>query len=144
MGHIKTFENYLETLNEDTSATGGLAVGGMGAVVSAQPSSLPGTTVGPAFANTGGTIGSGDISIPFNGTNGDNVYQKLAAPKVMGKNHGSRTGKKSREKKLDMKALKNIFAKRQDYTNGEGNVDRPSKVMNFDDFKKNDINQIKK
>ena len=61
----------------------------------------------------------------------------------MGKDHGPRTGKKSREKKLDLKALKSVFAKRQDFTanqskNGE------KKVMNFDDFKNSDMTTIKK
>ena len=75
------------------------------------------------------------------------MFQKIAAPE-MGKNHGAHTGKKSREKKLDMKTLKSMFAKKQDYTAGEGDVDgeapRVSKVMNFDNFAKDNINTIKK
>ena len=62
----------------------------------------------------------------------------------MGKNHGAHTGKKSREKKLDMKTLKSMFSKRQDYTAGEGEVERTSKVMSFDNFAKDDINSVKK
>jgi hypothetical protein len=61
----------------------------------------------------------------------------------MGSNHGARTGKKSREKKLDLKALKNVFDKRQDFTAGQSK-NGEKKVMNFDDFQKNDINKIKK
>ena len=61
----------------------------------------------------------------------------------MGNNHGPRTGKKSREKKLDLKALKNVFAKRQDFTAGQAK-NGEKKVMSFDDFQKNDVNTIKK
>jgi hypothetical protein len=46
-------------ISEDTSATGGPAVsGGMGAVVSAQPSGLAGATIGTNWASGGGTTGS--------------------------------------------------------------------------------------
>ena len=130
-------------LLEDTSATGGLSVGGMGAVVSAQPSGLAGTTIGPNWASGGGTVGSGDVSVPYNPSGANRMFQKLPAP--MGKNHGPRTGKKSRQKRLDLKALKNIFSKRQDYTAGEGEVKRGEKrVLDFNDFMKNDFTTIKK
>lgn len=136
MKHIKNFENHL---NEDTSATGGPggAVTG-GGVVNSQPSSLPGVTTDPTYSATGGVVGTGDPSFPYNA--GGKFVNVNAA---MGSEHGPRTGKKSRTKKLDMKALKNIFAKRQDYTAGQGNVDRKSKVMDFDAFQKVDINQVK-
>jgi hypothetical protein len=95
------------------------------------------------WASGGGTTGSGDISVPYNPSGSNRVFQKLQAP--MGKNHGPRTGKKSRQKRLDLKALKNIFAKRQDYTSGEGEVKTKSKkVMDFNDFFKSDFTTIKK
>lgn len=136
--------NILKILEDggDTSATGGPSVGGMGQVVSSQPSGLAGSTIGTNWASGGGTVGSGDISIPYNPSGSNRVFQKIP---VMGKNHGSRTGKKSRIKKLDLKSLKNSFSKIQDYTYGEGDTKpRERKVMNFDDFQKNDINIIKK
>lgn len=123
-----------------TSATGGPSVGGMGAVVSAQPSGLAGATIGTNWATTGGTTGSGDVSVPYNPSGSNRVFQQIP----MGKEHGPRTGKKSRTKKLDLKALKNIFAKRQDYTSGEGEVKKEPKVMSFDNFQKSDVNKIKK
>ena len=148
------FNLVLETINikeklilEDTSATGGPAgsVGGMGAVVSAQPSGLAGTTIGTNWASGGGTTGSGDISIPYNPSGSNRMQQKIP---VMGKDHGPRTGKKSRVKKLDLKALKNIFGKRQDFTSGEGEREQglkgKGKVMSFNNFLKNDFNTIKK
>lgn len=149
-------EYYLEILEcikseelrilEDTSATGGPAVsGGMGAVVSAQPSGLAGATIGTNWASHGGTTGSGDVSVPYNPSGANRVFQKIAA---QGQNHGSRTGKKSRVKKLDLKSLKDIFAKRQDFTAGEGEKEQgikgKGKVMNFNNFLKNDFTTIKK
>lgn len=125
---------------EDTSATGGPSAGGMGAVISSQPSGLAGATIGTNWSAAGGTLGSGDVSVPYSaGTGGKLVQQKIP---TMGSNHGARTGKKSRVKKLDMKALKDVFAKKQDYTkDGEK---KPKKVMDFNDFIKNDITSVKK
>jgi len=144
-GYLKLCEkisNRERILEEDTSATGGPSVGGMGAVVNAQPSGLAGATIGTSWASHGGTVGSGDISVPYNPSGANRVFQKIPAP-AMGNNHGPRTGKKSREKKLDLKALKSVFAKRQDFTSGQ-NKNGEKKVMNFDDFQKTDVNTIKK
>jgi hypothetical protein len=130
-------------LLEDTSATGGPSVGGMGAVVSAQPSGLAGTTIGTSWASGGGTTGSGDVSVPYNPSGTNRVFQKMPVP--MGKEHGPRTGKKSRKKRLDMKTLKNIFSKRQDFTSGtEQGIKGKGKVLNFNNFLKNDFTTIKK
>jgi len=133
---------------EETSATGGPAVsGGMGAVVSAQPSGLAGQTIGTSWASGGGTVGSGDVSVPYNPSGANRVFQKIQSP-TMGKDHGARTGKKSRVKKLDLKALKDVFAKRQDFTSGEGDREQgikgKGKVMSFNNFLKNDFTTIKK
>lgn len=141
---LETIENKEKLLLEETSATGGPSVAGMGAVVSAQPSGLAGATIGTNWSSGGGTVGSGDVSIPYNPSGSNRVSQKLP----MGKDHGPRTGKKSRVKKLDMKALKDIFSKRQDFTDGEGereqDIKGKGKVMNFNNFLKNDFNAIKK
>jgi hypothetical protein len=131
---------YKESLMVETSATGGLSVGSAGNV-SAQPSGLAGTTIGTNWASGGGTEG-GYISTPYNPSGSNRIFQKLPAP--MGKEHGPRTGKKSRQKRLDLKALKSAFAKRQDYTGGEGEVKKDKKVLDFNDFMKNDFNTIKK
>jgi hypothetical protein len=142
--YIKLCEEIsnIEKIMEDTSATGGPggSVGGMGAVVSAQPSGLAGQTIGTSWASGGGTEGSGDISVPYNPSGSNRMQQKIP---VMGSNHGPRTGKKSREKKLDLKALKDVFARRQDFTGGQARSGE-KKVMSFDDFKKDDVNTIKK
>ena len=121
-------------------ALGNASIGGMGAVTAAQPSSYAGSTIGSDWSDHGGTTGSGDISNPFPGP--DKMYQKTPT-KEMGKNHGPRTGKKSREKKLDLKAIKNALSKKQDYTVGS---ERPGtkKVMNFDDFQKSSLTKVTK
>lgn len=137
----------LEKINEDTSATGGLSVGGevgsggvayatqgnisgMGSVVSAQPGVLPGTT---------GTIGSGDVSVPFNAGPGK-IYQKIP---IMGYYHGSRTGRKSRIGRGVIKNLKKMkdMKSKKDTT---GSEPAKSKIWSFDDFAKSDINKVKK
>jgi hypothetical protein len=143
---LETIESKEKSILEDTSATGGPAgsVGGMGAVVSAQPSGLAGTTIGPNWASGGGTTGSGDISVPYNPSGANRMQQKIP---VMGRDHGPRTGKKSRKKRLDLKALKNMFANRQDFTAGEGEREQSkgkSKVLDFNNFLKNDFTTIKK
>lgn len=125
---------------EDTSATGGPA--GMGSVVSAQPSGLAGATIGPNWASHGGTLGSGDVSMPYNPGGSNRVFQK--APAQMGSNHGSRTGKKSRKKRMTLKTLqglKNALSQRQNYTEGG---EKKKRVMDFNDFKKDDVNTIKR
>jgi hypothetical protein len=127
-------------LLESEGAVGASSAGvsGMGAVVSSQPSTLAGTTMGSSWSDNGGTAGSGDIAFPYSaGTGGKTVFQK----EPMGKNHGPRTGKKSRVKKIDMKALKDMFSKKQDFTQGQT---QGKKVMNFNDYVKNDLTQIKK
>lgn len=140
---LSTIQNKENKLLEDTSATGGLSIGGGN--VSAQPSGLAGATIGLNWASGGGTEG-GYLSTPYNPSGSNRVFQKEPLP--MGKDHGPRTGKKSRTKKLDIKALKDIFAKRQDFTKGEDerepSVKGKGKVMNFNNFLKNDFNDIKK
>jgi hypothetical protein len=92
-------------------------------------------------------MGSGDVSIPYNPSGANRMQQKIPI-QTMGKDHGARTGKKSRVKKLDLKALKDVFAKRQDFTSGEGEREQGTKgagkVMNFNNFLKNDFTTIKK
>lgn len=154
----KKEQEYAFSIVEDTSATGGPAgavsggdvsstgvafanagIGGMGPVTAAQPSSYAGSTIGNDWSGNGGTIGSGDISNPFPGP--DKMYQKTPAGE-MGKDHGARTGKKSRVKKLDLKSLRNSFSKKQDYTASA--EPKGKRVMNFDDFQKQGLSKVTK
>ena len=133
MKNIKTFESFSEEINETTGEVFSSPSGRSG---------LGGQTIGTSWASGGGGE-PGQISVPYNPSGSNRVFQKIAAPE-MGKNHGAHTGKKSREKKLDMKTLKSMFARKQDYTAGEGEVKRPSKVMSFDSFAKDDMINVKK
>ncbi len=151
---IRTKEG--DVVFEDVSATGGpsgsvggssvgsFGVGlansttaGMGGVVSSQPSAFPGSLNGTNWINGGGKSGSGDISVPYNPSGANRMFQKIP----MGKNHGAKTGKKSRIKGIDMKALKNMFAKNQDITTKS---EKPKRVMNFDDFQKDEFTKVTK
>jgi hypothetical protein len=135
MKNIKTFESFdHESTNETTGEVFSRPSGRSG---------LAGQTIGTSWASGGGPEEPGQVSIPYNPSGANRVFQKISAPE-MGKNHGAHTGKKSREKKLDMKTLKSMFTKRKDYTTVEDEVERPSKVMSFDNFTKDDINTIKK
>ncbi len=134
MKNIKTFESFSEATNETTGEVFSSPSGRSG---------LGGQTIGTSWASGGGDEDPGQINIPYNPSGSNRVFQKVAMPE-MGKNHGPHTGKKSREKKLDMKTLKSMFARKQDYTAGEGEVKRPSKVMSFDSFAKDDMNTVKK
>jgi len=109
---------HIKGINEDGE------ISGMGAIVSAQPSAYAGDVAGS-------TIGSGDISFPYN--TGSGSIQKVQLE--MGKNHGPRTGKKSRVKKVDTKAIKQALRDRK--------LAKPAgKIMNFDNFSKAKTDEI--
>lgn len=64
----KAIDKLVETnkkTNEDAAATQG-NTSGLGAITGSTPSANVGVTTGDAYAAGGGTIGSGDISVPFN------------------------------------------------------------------------------
>jgi hypothetical protein len=112
-----------ELLKEDTSATGGPIgsmaggeVSGMGSVVNSQPSQFPGALNGNAWINGGGSEGSGDISVPYNPSGGNRMFQKLPAP----------LGNK---KKLKKNKFKSETSKTQ-------------KLMKFSDFTKDEMNRV--
>ena len=146
---------YVEYLTEDT-ATGGpsgaagaatvgyggngvaysnASIGGMGAVVSPQPSMFAGVTTEPGYSAGGGKEGSGDISVPYNPGGRKKVFQKIAAD--------NRKGTNKRRKNKIIQGLKNIFSQKQDYTAGQGGS-KPSKIMNFNNFSKGEVNKVTK
>ena len=142
---MENIKDFIDFINEDTSAVGGPSCGsgdgggggeaygnassmGMGAVVSAQPSSFAGSTQGPAWSNGGGTIGSGDV----NSNGRKKPYTKIPAKynnKLKNKNHGSTRGKKIRPVGFDIKQLA---------------PKKAGKVLNFDDFQKKNTEIITK
>lgn len=129
---IKVIEDKIV---ENTSATGGPFVGGGGGM-SGNPVDLGKTPLGPKWAS-GPTNDKGYINVPYNPSGADRMMQRIP---VMGKDHGARTGKKSREKRLDIKSLRAALAKRKDFERKDGE----KKVMSFDNFTKDDFSRIKK
>jgi len=145
--------DYVNYLNEDTAtggpsgAAGAATVGyggggvgysnattaGMGAVVSPQPSMFAGVTTEPGYSAGGGSVGSGDISVPYNPGGRKKVFQKIPVD--------NRKGTNKRRKNKMIQGLKNIFSQKQDYTAGQGGS-KPSKIMNFDNFSKDDLNKV--
>lgn len=143
-------------LEDGTSATGGPAgaagaasigvggggvayssavIGGMGAVVSAQPSTHAGQTISPGYEQGGGSVGSGDVSMPYN-TGGTKVFQKTPA-------YADRKGTNRRRKNKMLAGLKSALSKRQDFTAGQA-TGKPKKIMNFMDFAKDNLNKVTK
>lgn len=152
---IELIEQKESEILENTSATGGpsgslgsSSVGygsigtslrsSVGPVPSSNPVRTSGNLTGSNWINGGGKSG-GDIEVPFNPSGPNRVFQKIPA---MGKSHGSRTGKKSRLKGLDLMAMKNMIKNRKNKTTDM--KPRTGKVMNFDDFQKGEINTITK
>jgi hypothetical protein len=110
------------------------ATGGMGAVVAAQPSNNTGVTTEPGYTSGGGKTGSGDISMPYN-AGGTKMFQKAPVD--------NRRGTNKRRKNKVLAGLKSVFANRQDFTAGQGK-DKPSKLMNFDSFSKDELAKVTK
>lgn len=139
----------VEEIDETTSATGGLAVsGGSGAVVSGQPSGIPGENLGKNWMSNGSVDGEGNLEVPYNPSGNNRVFQKIKTGK-MGKDHGPRTGKKSRKKRIDMKKLRDDFEKQYNKGEKDGGEEQEQpttkkKVMNFDNFLKDEFDKPKK
>lgn len=143
-GYSEDVKDIDQLIEETTSAAGGpgggFVSGGAasmsGAIQSSQPSALPGALKGANWINGGGEEGSGDdINVPYNPSGANRIFQKI--PK-MGKNHGARTGKKSREKPLDLKHIQSILKGRKDAP------EKPGKVMDFDKFNKDRLDDVTK
>lgn len=81
MKHLKSFKQFEDATASTTSA-------GMGAVVASQPSSLPGALNGPAFANGGGSSGSGDVGFPLLGGTSQRKKEKKKIGKKTTKDAG--------------------------------------------------------
>lgn len=90
---IKSFKQFL---NEDAYADAG-SVSGMGAVVTSQPSAIPGDV-------SGATTGSGDIGVPFMS------YDKMPVTsyELNGRMYNDITNDKKKTKKKKLKNLQDI------------------------------------
>lgn len=127
---------YIFSIMEDDAGGSGVAfangsISGMGNVVSSQPSSFAGVTSEPGYSAGGGSVGSGDIGVPYN-ANGKKMFQKVT---------DNRHGTNKRRKNKILAGLKSVFANRQDFTAGQGKS-KPKKIMNFDSFSKDDMSKV--
>lgn len=113
------------------------SIGGMGAVISSQPSQNAGATLDPNFSSGGGRVGSGDISVAYNPGGRKKVFQKLPAKL------DNRRGSSKRRRNKMIQGLKNILSQRQDYTSGEGEV-KKGNIMNFNKFSAEQVNKVTK
>tara|TARA_B100001094_G_C18152489_1_gene784473 strand:+ start:341 stop:1015 length:675 start_codon:yes stop_codon:yes gene_type:complete len=120
-------------LNEESATGGAPPVAGMGAVVSAQPSSFAGSTVGANFTDGGGTVGSGDVSVPYNPGGSDRMVQKipLGGFTDLYTNKTKKKKKKTSDKGVDLNQPVLDFTTK-------------SNVMSYTDFVKFDLNKPKK
>jgi hypothetical protein len=114
------------------------SIGGMGDVVSSQPSQFAGATLEPNFSAGGGRVGSGDISVAYNPGGRKKTFQKLQAPM------DSRRGSSKRRRGKLLQGLKNLSANKQDFTAKQGEVKSRQPLMSFDKFSKDKINQVTK
>jgi hypothetical protein len=161
-------ENLLiDNFNEEfTSSPGGLSytgsvpssggsayvtqgnINGIGGVTNRQPGITPAINM---------NIADDDVSVPYLalvppdkrpedgvGMSGKKIYQKIQS---MGYYHGSRTGKKSRLGKgvlQNLRKMRDMRAQQNQKPKDDNQPSTKSKVFNFDDFAKADINKIKK
>ena len=121
-------QDYVNYLNEDT-ATGGpsgaagaatvgyggggvgyanASIGGMGSVVSPQPSMFAGVTTEPGYSSGGGKEGSGDVSVPYNPGGRKKVFQKIAVD--------NRKGSNKRRKNKMIKNILDSFKKEERFS----------------------------
>lgn len=129
----KKESEYINLIKENDCGSIGVSLNS-GGIVSSQPSNYSGVTTEPGYSNGGGTIGSGDISIPYH-LNGTKTFQKVPVD--------NRKGNSKRRKNKILTGLKNSLANRKDFLSGQSK-DRPKKVMSFNDFNKEDINKVTK
>lgn len=77
---------YLKCFKQFEDVTANASTAGMGAVISSQPSSLPGALNGPSSG--GGSIGSGDVGVPLLGGTKQRRKEKKKIGKKSTKNAG--------------------------------------------------------
>lgn len=114
-------------------AYGSAATSGMGGVVSSQPSAFSGVTTDPGYSAGGGSVGSGDLSVPYNPGGRKKVFQKIPVD--------NRKGTNKRRKNKMLSGLKQVMGKKFDFTAGQGQA-KPKKVMNWETFSKEELSRV--
>jgi hypothetical protein len=128
-------EEFIPGEVSETSATGGPFIGGGYGGPSAA-SGLAGQTIGVNWSSSKAAEPD-QLAIPMNPSGSNRVFQKIGMRK-------SRFHRSTRDKKRRPGIKDILFKKKQDFTNKEGGVEKPGKVMSFQNFYKDDTTTVKK
>jgi hypothetical protein len=133
--HSEMVEEFIPGEVSETSATGGPFIGGGYGGPSAAPG-LAGQTIGMNWSSSK-SAEPDQLAIPMNPSGTNRVFQKIPMRK-------SRFHRSTRDKKRRPGIKDVLFKRRQDFTNKEGGVEKPGKVMSFQNFYKDDTTTVKK
>ena len=133
--HSEMVEEFIPGEVSETSATGGPFIGGGYGGPSAAPG-LAGQTIGVNWSSSK-SAEPDQLAIPMNPSGSNRVFQKIGMRK-------SRFHRSTRDKKRRPGVKDILFKRKQDFTNKEGGVEKPGKVMSFQNFYKDDTTAIKK
>lgn len=133
--HSEMVEEFIPGEVSETSATGGPFIGGGYGGPSAAPG-LAGQTIGVNWSSSK-SVEPDQLAIPMNPSGSNRVFQKIGMRK-------SRFHRSTRDKKRRPGVKDILFKRKQDFTNKEGGVEKPGKVMSFQNFYKDDTTAIKK
>ena len=135
--HSEMVEEFIPGEVSETSATGGPFIGGGYGGPSAAPG-LAGQTIGMNWSSSK-SAEPDKLAIPMNPSGTNRVFQNIQSPVRKSRFHRSTRDKKRRPGVKDI-----LFKRRQDFTNKEGGVEKPGKVMSFQNFYKDDTTTVKK
>ena len=133
--HSEMVEEFIPGEVSETSATGGPFIGGGYGGPSAAPG-LAGQTIGTNWSSSKSSEPD-QLAIPYNPSGANRVFQNIPMRK-------SRFHRSTRDRKRRPGIKDILFKRRQDFTNKEGGVEKPGKVMSFQNFYKDDTTTVKK
>jgi hypothetical protein len=135
--HSEMVEEFIPGEVSETSATGGPFIGGGYGGPSAAPG-LAGQTIGMNWSSSK-SAEPDQLAIPMNPSGSNRVFHNIPIGTRKSRLHRSTRYKKRRPGVKDI-----LFKRRQDFTNKEGGVKKPGKVMSFQNFYKDDTTTVKK
>lgn len=135
--HSEMVEEFIPGEVSETSATGGPFIGGGYGGPSAAPG-LAGQTIGVNWSSSKSSTPD-KLAIPYNPGGSNRVFQEIPIGVRKSRLHRSTRDKKRRPGVKDI-----LFRKKQDFTNKQGGVEKPGKVMSFQNFYKDDTTTLKK
>lgn len=135
--HSEMVEEFIPGEVSETSATGGPFIGGGYGGPSAAPG-LAGQTIGMNWSSSK-SAEPDQLAIPMNPSGSNRVFHNIPIGTRKSRFHRSTRDKKRRPGVKDV-----LFKRRQDFTNKEDGVEKPGKVMSFQNFYKDDTTTVKK